>query len=51
MDVYIAHLRPAPRRDFERACVARLLGEDAFHPDVARAALSISRTASESQVV
>ena len=37
MDVYITHLRAAPRVAFERAGVVALLGEDALCKDVATA--------------
>ncbi|KAI0315518.1 sulfate anion transporter [Amylostereum chailletii] len=43
VDVYITHMRPDPRRAFERAGIDELLGEDAFYDDVATA---VSRIAS-----
>jgi hypothetical protein len=50
VDIYVTHLRPGLRRDFERGGVVKLLGEDAFYQDVARAAsrvANVSRVASE----
>ncbi|VDC07868.1 unnamed protein product [Peniophora sp. CBMAI 1063] len=50
VDVHITHLRWGPYRAFEKAGVVKLLGEEAFHEDVATAAGNISRVASEANI-
>ena len=50
VDVHITHLRHRTYVAFDRAGVVKLLGEDAFHEDVATAAGNISRVASEANI-
>ena len=41
MAICVAHLHSGPRSTFEKAGIVKLLGEDAFFEDVARAMASV----------